>query len=120
MLDNVTYCGQRCSSLVSELVERARTTKAPATCLVEAMAMSDKCLTATAIMDEAIEVLIGKGEAIGHALLSAIYELIKSPSTRSKLRAELGGNRVNIGTVLDVQQFPYLVRFSKIVDACRG
>ena len=57
---------------------------------------TDKSLSKAEILDEAIEALLGAGEAIGHTLVSAIYRIMQDPLVLKILRTELATKNFRI------------------------
>lgn len=88
------------------------------TCLVEGMMSTDKSLSKAEILDEAIEALLGAGEAIGHTLVSALYRIMHDPLVQKNLRSELATNNFRIDVPVQTDQmsrYPYLVSRSQML-----
>lgn len=80
-------------------------------CLVKYMASSRK-VSLQAISDEAVEGLLGTGEALGHTILSAMFQIIKHPAVADTIRSELKlrGFKQDLFPQENIMvQFPYLV-----------
>jgi len=102
---------QEVTAQVLSLIDQAQPNMETPTCLVEGMMSTDKSLSKAEILDEAIEALLGAGEAIGHTLVSALYRIMHDPLVQKNLRSELATNNFRIDVPVQTDQmsrYPYL------------